>query len=385
MEKGDGDPDAEHDEVVDTADSEGGQLSTLEELLDGLETRHSQEFTSIKSLAKAAEELFKATSEQSHQHAQAVQARHRMEKMLNEVEMSLVEKEKSSGQIQEQLESLLQEYPRSKMMPFVDEDARESVERDMEDELAKELIGDMRYAGPLLKAIMRLQMRTVAEFRLLQSCILLNLRPEPLSPTRFWPWAVGKPGAERLDELMLYLDTKAMQGLVVDGIELFFEDACKVPIDFTPGEPLDHASDPRHECEKMTLHTAFFTIFPTFAEKVIKMFRKFEEDLKQLAERPVMSTVQRFREDLMDFVEKLHEGFDGDFYTAFAYRQDGSLFGDLWSTLGDVSTKIEANLEDRKAEHKAWITEGVMEHAALKKNRRHAPTDHIIHNSVRFC
>jgi len=124
----------------------------------------------------------------------------------------------------------------------------------------------------------------------------------------------------------------------------------------------------------------------------VKLFSHFQGKLMELRRSPSRDLVEGMLEDLKEFLRNLGDGIDDDFFTAFAYRADGSLYGDLWRMLPDATWKIFTTLQERRDGRKDWIKDAVQHASQLERHRRarvkalHSPSAaQEVHSKVDGC
>jgi hypothetical protein len=259
-----------------------------------------------------------------------------------------------------------------------DEDEEDDVARPSAARL-EDVRASLVYSGLLLTGVARAQKLRLGEFQLMFSCVDLASRPAPLSTARFRPWLPEKSQGreDRLRDLVKDVSADSVSGLGVDGIELIFEHACRVSPDFDFRGKRDAASEleeePRHECERVLLSKQLITVFPSFAERAVRVFSGLQESLSELMRDPTnQRTYDEIERSVHGFVESLRDSteLDKDFLTAFAYKSDGTLYGDLWASLRDSGAKIVASLGERSRANRNWIAESIRDQALLEKGRR---------------
>ncbi|CAL1171977.1 unnamed protein product [Cladocopium goreaui] len=207
-------------------------------------------------------------------------------------------------------------------------------------------------------------------------------KPKLLPDTVFgWTegYTAGSAGTPKLsvEEVRKRANAKGLH--TGQGFELFFDQACRVSpeADFKIPERLrlDTLREPRSECERVVLSNAFLTMFPNFANAILFTFWRMTFKLARLSMDPTKAMVDEILKVLYDFLRRVQQGgknfyLDDDFYKAFGYRKDGSLFGKLWSNLPSALTEIAATLQTRKDTRTQWITESIAFRSKLKSARR---------------
>lgn len=240
----------------------------------------------------------------------------------------------------------------------------------------------LQYVRVLVQAASQRQTEVLGNFNRISSCIDSISKPKLLPDTVFgWTegYTAGSAGTPKLsvEELRKRANAKGLR--TGQGFELFFDKACRVSpeADFKIPERLrlDTLREPRSECERVVLSNAFLTMFPNFANAILFTFWRMTFKLARLSMDPTKAMVDEILKVLYDFLRRVEQGgknfyLDDDFYKAFGYRKDGSLFGKLWSNLPSALTEIAATLQTRKDTRTQWITESIAFRSKLKSARR---------------
>jgi len=238
----------------------------------------------------------------------------------------------------------------------------------------------LRYVRVLAEAASERQKEVLSHFNRVSSCIDTLAKPASL-PKSVFAWTEGfSIGGQPLVDLKSVLKRWSTDKLHNGkGFDLFFEEACRMSpdTDFTipPDRRLDTLREPRSECERVVLSNAFMMFFPTLLQDIMYTYWNMRVSLTHLAETPKKEIVTRMLRSLHRFLRLLERGakqfrMDDNFYKAFAYRKDGSLFGNLWSNLPSALTEIAATLQSRRKTRTQWITESIAFRAKLKSARR---------------
>jgi len=120
------------------------------------------------------------------------------------------------------------------------------------------------------------------------------------------------------------------------------------------------------------------TILPSLATNAGDTFVRLSRQLSLLLEHGDVGQMRQQVEGMIDildrFLGRVGRRFGGqlddDFFSGFAYRSDGSLYGQLWRSLPDSASKIHATVRDRAEGRKNWIKDSVVFKAYLGKHRR---------------
>merc|ERR1719394_1807824 len=109
----------------------------------------------------------------------------------------------------------------------------------------------------------------------------------------------------------------------------------------------------------MILTKDSITLFPTFSLKAVELFERFSVMLNDLKTNPSENLVRNMMNELKSFLHDMPKEMDADFYTAFSYRADGSLVGDLWRNLEESAEHIVSTLAERIQGREAWLVESI--------------------------
>ncbi|CAK0802000.1 unnamed protein product [Prorocentrum cordatum] len=232
------------------------------------------------------------------------------------------------------------------------------------------------YGKSLANAVQLLQKRAVAQVQMLYACFNLHSRPDKLPADRFGAH-FSETSAHRDATLKLLkeeIDPSTISGFDMDGIDFFFQEECQVPIDADNERAhhvsVDETAEPRHECERVVLSKAFLTLLPSLSTRAVGTFKALQAHLASLRRSPHRGLVNDMMLEVTRFLKSLDDGLDDDFFTAFAYLRDGSLYGDLWESLPQAATTIVATLEQRTKTRRSWVEESISQKSRLTTGRR---------------
>merc|ERR1719277_1905290 len=122
----------------------------------------------------------------------------------------------------------------------------------------------------------------------------------------------------------------------------------------------------------MMLTKDTITLFPTFSLKAVELFERFSAMLDTLKNNPSEILVNDMMKELKSFLQDMPKEMDADFYSAFSYRADGSLVGDLWRNLKESAEDIVSTLAECAQGREAWIAESIKFEEELRTKRRYA-------------
>lgn len=377
-----GDEELGSDENSSEAAPEGNpavtRISQLDTIMDTINTAiekwrtHGTMGTGLRdSLMQSWDALFKNLTDAET--SSTVEARRNFQGSRDTLEALVLEQKMRATEIGDHLERLFNEDNSS-------DEAAHSAHAEIS-EISEQAA--LQYVRLMVQAASQRQKEVVGHFNRISSCIDSISKPKSLPDTVFG-WTEGyKAGSGARPKLTLEeLRRRVNEQRLLhtgQGVELFFEKACRVSpdTDFTIPKRLrlDSLGEPRSECERVVLSNAFLTMFPNFVNAILFAFWRITLKLTTLSREPTKEKVDEILGVLHDFLRKVQQGgknfyLDDDFYKAFGYRKDGSLFGKLWSNLPNALTEIAATLQTRKDTRTQWITESIAFRSKLKSARR---------------
>jgi hypothetical protein len=284
----------------------------------------------------------------------------------NKVEMSLRRKKEKLAKMEQTLFKVLNDCKKAPLSAISEADYLDYSEA-------------YTYGKSLSSAVQLLQKRAVAQVQVLYACFNLHSRPDKLPADRFGAH-FSEATAHRdvtLKKLKDEIDPSTISGFDMDGIDFFFQEDCQVPVDAdfaaqgrAPGVSVDETAEPRHECERVVLSKAFLTLLPSLSTRAVSTFKAMQAHLASLRKSPHRGLVNDMVLEVTRFLKSLDEGLDDDFFTAFAYIREGSLYGDLWESLPQAATTIVATLEERTKTRRSWVEESISQKSRLTTGRR---------------
>lgn len=320
------------------------------------------------SLMQSWDALFKNLTEAET--SSTVEARRSFQESRDTLEALVMAQKTRMSEIGDHLERLFNEDNSS-----ADEAAHKA-------EIAEEIREHvaLQYVRVLVQAASQRQTEVLGHFNRISSCIDSISKPKLLPETVFG-WTEGyKAGSTSAPKISVEEVRRRMNALNKgQGVDLFFEKACRVSPETNFKIPerfrIDTLREPRSECERVVLSNAFLTMFPNFVNSILYTFWRITFKLERLSMNPSKESVKEILGTVHDFLRKMQQGgknfyLDDDFYKAFGYRKDGSLFGKLWSNLPSALTEIAATLQTRKDTRTQWITESIAFRSKLKSARR---------------
>lgn len=229
------------------------------------------------------------------------------------------------------------------------------------------------YSKLLMKINQRLHSRLAINYRTLFTRVSYAMRPAELSRTRFQPWIRDASNSrhELLEQIRSKLDEVEFDFVTMEGVQIDFQEECQVSADFNwDGREPIMETEARPECETMTISKSMMTILPSLVLRALTTMQDLRDQLASLKNKPTKANVEHMIKIVEAFLLDLNKDIDDDFYTGFGYGLDGKLFGDLWRSLADVSTRISSTIQDRQAVRTEWIKDTILYTAELKRMRR---------------